>query len=78
MPPTRKDGQEVPVAVRLRHRSISNAMNAGADYSDEEWEFIKALDEYKKRYKKPFPSWSETLALIRALGYRKVAPPGPP
>src|SRR5437773_327838 len=72
MPPTRSDGREVPQAIRLTHRSITCSTSNGADYSEEEWEFTKWLDRYKKRYKRPFPTCTELLAIIKAMGYRKV------
>jgi len=42
----------------------------------EELEFINAINAYKTRYNKPFPTWSEVLHIVKALGYRKqVRPP---
>ena len=41
----------------------------------EQFEFIKAVDEYKKINSKPFPTWTEVLEVIKALGYRRVAEP---
>ena len=43
--------------------------------SDEQFEFLMAVDEYKKKNSRPFPTWTEVLELIKALGYRKVAEP---
>ena len=43
------------------------------DYSDEEIEFMRAMDEYKRRSGRQFPTWSEVLEVIRSLGYRQVA-----
>jgi hypothetical protein len=34
-----------------------------------------AIDEYKKTNARPFPTWTEVLEVIKALGYRKVADP---
>ncbi len=45
--------------------------------SDEQFEFLMAIEEYKKANSKPFPTWTEVLELIKALGYRKVAAPQP-
>ena len=45
------------------------------DYSDEEILFMKAMDQYKRDNRRPFPTWSEVLEVLRALGYRKVADP---
>ena len=43
--------------------------------SDEQFEFLMAIDEYKRKNTRPFPTWTEVLELIKALGYRKVAEP---
>ena len=45
------------------------------DYSDGEIEFMRAMDDYKRRSGRPFPTWSEVLEVINSLGYRKVAEP---
>jgi hypothetical protein len=45
------------------------------DYTDEEILFMKAMDQYKRDNARPFPTWSEVLEVLRALGYRKVAEP---
>ena len=36
---------------------------------------MKAMDQYKRDNCRPFPTWSEVLEVLRALGYRKVAEP---
>jgi hypothetical protein len=43
--------------------------------SDEQFEFLMAIDEYKSKNTRPFPTWTEVLEVIKALGYRKVAEP---
>ncbi|NQT01163.1 MAG: hypothetical protein HQ580_04010 [Planctomycetes bacterium] len=43
--------------------------------SDEQFEFLLAIDEYKKKNAKRFPTWTEVFEVIKALGYRKVAEP---
>ena len=45
------------------------------DYNNEEIEFMKAMDQYKRENRRPFPTWSEVLEVLRAMGYRKVAEP---
>ena len=44
------------------------------DYSEDEVEFMKALDLYKKLNGRLFPTCSETLEVIRRLGYVKMPP----
>lgn len=43
------------------------------DYTTEEVEFMSAMDDYKRRSGRMFPTCSEVLEVIRKLGYRKVA-----
>ena len=43
--------------------------------SDEQFKFLMAIDEYKRTNTRPFPTWTEVLEVIKALGYRKVAEP---
>jgi hypothetical protein len=47
------------------------------DYSDDEIEFMRSMDLYKRHNRRPFPTWSEVLEVLRALGYRKCDPPTP-
>jgi hypothetical protein len=43
------------------------------DYNEEEIVFMKSMDNYKRDNRRPFPTWSEVLEVLRSLGYRKVA-----
>jgi|TARA_B100000530_G_scaffold331065_1_gene275286 hypothetical protein len=45
------------------------------DYSQEEVEFMSAMDDYKRRSGRQFPTWSEVLEVLRSMGYRQVAEP---
>lgn len=40
----------------------------------EQFEFIKAIETYKKVNKRLYPTWTEILEIVRQLGYRKVLP----
>ncbi|MEM9825040.1 MAG: hypothetical protein AAF958_00545 [Planctomycetota bacterium] len=42
------------------------------DYSDCEVEFMRAMDDYKRRAGRMFPTCSEVLEVIRELGYRQL------
>lgn len=44
--------------------------------NEEQLEFLKAMDEYKRVNSRPFPTWTEVLDVMLYLGYRKVAPIG--
>lgn len=41
------------------------------DYSGDEVEFMKAMDDYKRKSGRMFPTWSEVLEVVRSLGYTK-------
>jgi hypothetical protein len=49
----------------------------GAALTPDQVEFALAMDRYMRLRNRPFPTWHEVLAVVRALGYRKVAPPAP-
>jgi hypothetical protein len=42
------------------------------EYSEAELEFMMAMNEYKRRSGRMFPTWSEVLEVLRALGYEKI------
>ena len=58
-----------------RRRSDDRKAAEEGHLSDEQFEFLMAIDEYKRKNAKHFPTWTEVLELIKALGYRKVAEP---
>ncbi len=58
-----------------RRRTDSRRAAEEGEMTSDQFEFIMAVDEYKKLNKKPFPSWTEVLDIVQALGYRKVADP---
>jgi hypothetical protein len=43
------------------------------EMSDEQFEFVMAIDTYKRLNNRPFPTWTEILEVVKQLGYRKVA-----
>jgi hypothetical protein len=43
------------------------------EMSDEQFEFVMAVDTYKRLNNRPFPTWTEVLEVVKQLGYRKVA-----
>jgi len=70
-------GQERRTADRrkIERRRQIDPTTCERDYQPEEVEFMRAMDDYKRRSGRQFPTWSEVLEVIRDLGYRKVAPP---
>ena len=58
-----------------RRRSEDRKAAEEGEMTAEQFEFIMAVNEYKQVNKRPFPTWTEVLDIIRALGYRRVADP---
>ena len=58
-----------------RRRSDSRRAAEEGEMTDEQFDFIMAIDKYKRVNDRPFPTWTEVLDVILALGYRKVAEP---
>ncbi|MCB9871328.1 MAG: hypothetical protein H6837_15840 [Planctomycetes bacterium] len=54
-------------------RSVKPAPKvADVEMSPEVLEFIGAIDDYRQRYCRPFPTWTEVWFVIQQLGYRKA------
>jgi len=47
-------------------------------YDEEQSAFLKAMDAYKRANRRPWPTWSEAMAVLISLGYRRTEPAGPP
>ena len=62
----RRAGQERRTTNR-RTRTGPNAY----ELDDEEMAFIRAINAFKERTGRPFPTWSEVLGILRGLGYSK-------
>lgn len=58
-----------------RRRTDDRRSAEEGEMTAEQFDFIMAIDDYKAANKRPFPSWTEVLDIIKALGYRKVAEP---
>lgn len=43
------------------------------DYSDQEVEFMRAMDDYKRKAGRMFPTCSEVLEVLRDLGYHQLS-----
>jgi hypothetical protein len=72
--------KDVPVPVdrrsterraKVNRRRQIDPTTCERDYSPAEVEFMGALDEYKRRNGRMFPTCSEILEVIKALGYEK-------
>ena len=72
--------KNVPVAVERRtgerrakvnRRRQIDPTTCERDYTPDEIEFMQAMDEYKRRNGRMFPTCSEILEVVRGLGYTK-------
>ena len=43
----------------------------GSDYTEEQIEFMMAVDKYKTDNNRPYPTWVEVLQIARLLGYER-------
>jgi len=78
--------KQIPVALERRsgqdrregeRRRQVDPTTCERDYNADEIEFMRAMDLYKRVSHRQFPTWSEVLEVLRALGYRKVEAPTP-
>ena len=58
-----------------RRRSEERKAAEEGEMTDEQFTFLMAIDRYKKENQRPFPTWTEVLEVVKALGYRLVAEP---
>lgn len=82
---TERRKRNIPVAIERRkageprkqgeRRRQVDPTTCERDYNDDEIAFMKAIDQYKRDNRRPFPTWSEVLEVLISLGYRKVAEP---
>lgn len=71
----RETGREVTDRRKQDRRRQIDPTTCERDYSGCEVEFMRAMDDYKRKSGRPFPTWSEVLEVLISLGYRKVAEP---
>jgi hypothetical protein len=55
-----------------RRRSDDRRSAEEGEMSAEQFEFVMAIETYKKVNKRMYPTWTEVLEVITQLGYRKV------
>jgi hypothetical protein len=55
-----------------RRRSDDRKSAEEGEMTAEQFEFVMAIEKYKKVNKRLYPTWTEVLEVINQLGYRKV------
>lgn len=68
----RRTGLERRRGPGLRRSDDRRSAEEG-EMTAEQFEFVMAIETYKKVNKRMFPTWTEVLEVIEQLGYRKVA-----
>jgi len=73
-----RDQQAIAKAIKAANarqvsgrRRFIDPTTCERDYSLDELEFMKAVDQYKKINGRPFPTLCELLEVVRSLGYQK-------
>ena len=66
---------ETPDRRKVERRRQIDPTTCERDYQPDQIEFMRAMDDYKRRSGRQFPTWSEVLEVLCDLGYRKVAEP---
>ncbi len=62
-----------PRREKVSRRRQIDPTTCERDYTDAEVEFMSAMDQYKRKNGRMFPTCSEILEVIRDLGYIKAA-----
>ena len=65
-------GDEQPARRKKQRRRQIDPTTCERDYNEEEIEFMRALDDYKRSSGRMFPTCSEILEVIRDLGYVRL------
>lgn len=72
----RKATQQAAIAAQARalsgRRRRVDPTTCERDYSVAEQEFMFAIQEYKAKSGRQFPTWSEVLEVLTSLGYEKA------
>ncbi len=77
--PERRSGEERRDSTGLerrrgpgRRRSDDRKAAEEGEMNTEQFEFVMAIETYKKVNKRMYPTWTEILEIVRQLGYKKV------
>lgn len=57
---------------RIQFQPPSDSAAATEDKHDEDvFEFLTAIDAFKRKQARQFPSWTEVLGIVKELGYKR-------
>jgi hypothetical protein len=60
-----------PAHGKVARRRQIDPTTCEREYTSDEIEFMRAMDEYKRKNGRQFPTWSEVLEVVRGMGYRR-------
>jgi hypothetical protein len=66
-----RDSEPTQSNGKVARRRQIDPTTCERDYSADEIEFMRAMDEYKRKSGRQFPTWSEVLEVVRSMGYRR-------
>lgn len=71
--PAADDSSAGPPRRKKQRRRHIDPTTCERDYSEQEVEFMRAMDEYKHSSGRMFPTCSEVLEVVRSLGYVQLS-----
>ena len=69
--PVANQRRKIARRVKVQRRRQIDPTTCERDYTDDELEFMNAIDKYKRTSGRMFPTCSEMLEVLRDLGYEK-------
>ncbi|MBX3411431.1 MAG: hypothetical protein KF708_01845 [Pirellulales bacterium] len=71
--PVAVERRQLERRAKVSRRRQIDPTTCERDYSVDEVEFMRALEQYKRTSGRMFPTCSEVLEVLRGLGYEKVS-----
>ncbi len=65
------DPYELQKASKEAKKRTGGVSITAEEYTDDEREFIVAMESYRSKNRRPFPTCCEVLAVLKNLGYRR-------
>ena len=71
--PGRRGGRAPRVTAGDGPSETGDYIYPGCEYTPDEIAFLRAMDQYKRDNRRPFPTWTEVLAVVRSCGWYSPA-----
>ena len=71
LPDRRRGGDRRAGFRRIEDQQAFQKRIEEGELTLDEIEFVRTIDRYKQKFNRPFPTWSEVLAIVKELGYTK-------